>query len=79
MHNYISFTFIVPLILQDPTIRPLVEQDAATLQRMFPEIPLWVKNPDFDRVWFLLTHVCFIMECKSFFPDMKAVLYVFKG
>lgn len=36
---------------QDPKIRPLVEQDSETLQRMFPEIPLWIKNPDFDRVF----------------------------
>ncbi|CAI0435616.1 unnamed protein product [Linum tenue] len=36
--------------LQDPVVRPLVEQDSETLQRMFPEIPLWVKNPDYDRV-----------------------------
>lgn len=36
---------------QDPKIAPLVEQDQKTLERMFPEIPLWVKNPDFDRVW----------------------------
>lgn len=35
---------------QDPKIKPLVEQDPDTLQRMFPEIPLWVKSPDFDRV-----------------------------
>ncbi|XP_021287165.1 synaptotagmin-1-like isoform X2 [Herrania umbratica] len=34
----------------DPEIRPLVEQDSETLQRMLPEIPLWVKNPDYDRV-----------------------------
>ncbi|KAL6978189.1 Synaptotagmin-2, partial [Sarracenia purpurea var. burkii] len=34
----------------DPVIRPLVEQDSQTLQRLLPEIPLWVKNPDFDRV-----------------------------
>lgn len=36
--------------IQDPIVRPLVEQDTKALQRMLPEIPLWVKNPDFDRV-----------------------------
>uniref|UniRef100_A0A2P2KZS0 Synaptotagmin-1-like n=1 Tax=Rhizophora mucronata TaxID=61149 RepID=A0A2P2KZS0_RHIMU len=35
---------------QDLEIRPLVEQDSDSLQRMLPEIPLWVKNPDHDRV-----------------------------
>ncbi|MQM11078.1 hypothetical protein Taro_043979 [Colocasia esculenta] len=34
----------------DPVMRPLVEQDAKSLQRMLPEIPLWIKNPDFDRI-----------------------------
>ncbi|KVI05223.1 C2 calcium-dependent membrane targeting [Cynara cardunculus var. scolymus] len=36
--------------VQTPEIKPLVEQDEASLQRMFPEIPVWVKNPDHDRV-----------------------------
>lgn len=35
---------------QDPQIRPLVEQDTKSLQRLLPEIPHWVKNPDYDRV-----------------------------
>jgi len=35
---------------QHPEIRPLAELDAAAIQKLLPEIPLWVKNPDFDRV-----------------------------
>lgn len=35
---------------QDPVIRPLVERDTKTLQKLLSEIPLWVKNPDYDRV-----------------------------
>lgn len=38
------------LLFQDPVVRPLVEQDTGSLLRMMPEIPLWVKNPDYDRV-----------------------------
>ncbi|KAG6783673.1 hypothetical protein POTOM_009336 [Populus tomentosa] len=34
----------------DPVLRPLIEQDSKTLQRLLPEIPQWVKNPDYDRV-----------------------------
>ncbi|KAJ6773524.1 EXTENDED SYNAPTOTAGMIN-RELATED [Salix purpurea] len=34
----------------DPVVRPLIEQDSKTLQRLLPEIPQWVKNPDYDRV-----------------------------
>ncbi|KAL5144188.1 Synaptotagmin-2 [Glycine soja] len=39
-----------PRRAQDPEIQPLAEEDSETLQRMIPEIPLWIKNPDFDRV-----------------------------
>lgn len=35
---------------QDPVIRPLAEQDNESLLKLLPEIPLWVKNPDYDRV-----------------------------
>ncbi|KAH7668984.1 C2 domain-containing protein [Dioscorea alata] len=35
---------------KDVKIRPFVEFDSKTLERMLPEIPLWVKNPDYDRV-----------------------------
>ncbi|XP_028054815.1 uncharacterized protein LOC114259020 [Camellia sinensis] len=34
----------------DLVIRPLVEQDSQSLQRLLPVIPIWVKNPDIDRV-----------------------------
>lgn len=42
-------------IKQNPTIRSLVEQDSKTLQQLLPEIPFWVKNPDYDRVSFVMT------------------------
>ncbi|KAJ7978613.1 synaptotagmin-2-like [Quillaja saponaria] len=48
--GYFLFIYFQPTDVQDPEIRPLVEQDTETLQRMLPEIPLWVKNPDYDRV-----------------------------
>uniref|UniRef100_M4DJ01 Uncharacterized protein n=1 Tax=Brassica campestris TaxID=3711 RepID=M4DJ01_BRACM len=34
----------------DPEIKPLMELDSEAIAKMFPEIPLWVKNPDFDRI-----------------------------
>ncbi|KAM7273323.1 hypothetical protein ACFE04_027987 [Oxalis oulophora] len=34
----------------DPEIRPLVERDSKSLQRLIAELPFWVKNPDYDRV-----------------------------
>jgi len=44
----LSFLFLV--LEQDPKITPIVDQDDETLQKMLPEIPNWIKNPDFDRV-----------------------------
>lgn len=49
--------------VQDLVIRPLVERDTKGLQSLLPEIPLWVKNPDYDRV------------CYSLVPPFHSVLY----
>jgi hypothetical protein len=38
------------LAFQDVKARPLVEYDSKPLEGIFPEIPMWVKNPDYDRV-----------------------------
>ncbi|XP_010266820.1 PREDICTED: synaptotagmin-2-like [Nelumbo nucifera] len=48
--GYYLFIYFQPTDVKDPEVRPLVEQDSKTLQRLLPEIPLWVKNPDYDRV-----------------------------
>ncbi|XXG75020.1 hypothetical protein AAC387_Pa07g3613 [Persea americana] len=48
--GYYLFMYHQPIDVKDPTIRPLVEQDSNSLQQMVPEIPLWVKNPDYDRL-----------------------------
>ncbi|KAL8138624.1 hypothetical protein V2J09_004625 [Rumex salicifolius] len=48
--GYFLFIYTQPTDVKDPDVRPLAEQDSETLQRLLPEIPLWVKNPDYDRV-----------------------------
>uniref|UniRef100_A0A2P2KZP4 Uncharacterized protein MANES_05G145400 n=1 Tax=Rhizophora mucronata TaxID=61149 RepID=A0A2P2KZP4_RHIMU len=48
--GYFMFIYFQPTHVKDPAIRPLVEQDHKSLQRLLPEIPPWVKNPDYDRV-----------------------------
>ncbi|KAJ6985752.1 synaptotagmin-2-like [Populus alba x Populus x berolinensis] len=48
--GYYLFIFFQPTDVKDPEVRPLAEQDSETLQRILPEIPLWVKNPDYDRI-----------------------------
>ncbi|KAI3734735.1 hypothetical protein L6452_14211 [Arctium lappa] len=35
---------------EDPVLRPISELDTSSLQDLIPEIPLWLKNPDYDRV-----------------------------
>uniref|UniRef100_A0A7N0ZY31 Uncharacterized protein n=1 Tax=Kalanchoe fedtschenkoi TaxID=63787 RepID=A0A7N0ZY31_KALFE len=48
--GYYLFIYFQPIDVKGPVVRPLVEQDSITLQKLLPEIPLWVKNPDYDRV-----------------------------
>nr|GMC47838.1 synaptotagmin-2-like [Ipomoea batatas] len=48
--GYFMFIYVQPSNVKDPDIRPLAEQESEGLQRLLPEIPLWVKNPDFDRL-----------------------------
>ncbi|VFQ82990.1 unnamed protein product [Cuscuta campestris] len=48
--GYYFFIYFLPTDVKDPVIRPLVEQDTQALQKLISEIPLWVKNPDYDRV-----------------------------
>ncbi|WOL18585.1 synaptotagmin-2 [Canna indica] len=48
--GYFLFIYFQPSDVKDLKIRPLVEEDTQSLDRMLPEIPLWVKNPDYDRI-----------------------------
>ncbi|KAL2457825.1 Synaptotagmin-2 [Forsythia ovata] len=48
--GYFLFIYLLPTDVKDPDIRPLVEQDSDVLQKLLPEIPLWIKNPDYDRI-----------------------------
>nr|KYP44068.1 Extended synaptotagmin-2 [Cajanus cajan] len=48
--GYYLFIYVQPADVKDIEIQPLMEEDSQTLQRMIPEIPLWIKNPDFDRL-----------------------------
>ncbi|XP_052296506.1 synaptotagmin-2 isoform X2 [Citrus sinensis] len=48
--GYFLFIYHQPTDVKDPEIQPLAEQDSKTVELLLPEIPLWVKNPDYDRV-----------------------------
>ena len=36
--------------LQDPVVTPLSELDTDALDEVITELPIWVKNSDYDRV-----------------------------
>jgi Ca2+-dependent lipid-binding protein len=48
--GYYLFIYFQPTDVKELKIRPLVELDTKSLEQMLPEIPNWVKNPDFDRI-----------------------------
>lgn len=38
--------------LQDPGINPPQKFDTSSLEDILPEIPFWIKSPDYERVEF---------------------------
>lgn len=41
---------ITSIVLQDPLMTNLSKLDFQGLQDLLPEIPLWVKTPDYEKV-----------------------------
>ncbi|KAH9575026.1 hypothetical protein CY35_01G090600 [Sphagnum magellanicum] len=48
--GYFVFIYLQSTDVKDPITKPVAELDTKTLLDLLPEIPLWVKNPDYDRV-----------------------------
>ncbi|KAG1353925.1 synaptotagmin-3 [Cocos nucifera] len=50
--GYFLYIYFQPTDVEreEPIIRPLKELDSRTLHALLPEIPLWMKSPDCDRV-----------------------------
>ncbi|KAF6167826.1 hypothetical protein GIB67_027604 [Kingdonia uniflora] len=48
--GFFIFIYFEPRDVKDPIVRPLYELDVDALHDLLPDIPLWVKNPDYDRV-----------------------------
>ncbi|GMH11260.1 hypothetical protein Nepgr_013101 [Nepenthes gracilis] len=48
--GFFLFVYSKPQDVEDPVIRPIHELDTVTLQDILPEIPHWVKSPDYERV-----------------------------
>lgn len=63
--GFFFFIYSKPDEVKDPMIRPIYELDSDSLEEIIPEIPLWVKHPDFDRVgklWWC-SFVCLCLSC----------------
>ncbi|KAJ0047097.1 hypothetical protein Pint_06025 [Pistacia integerrima] len=48
--GFFFFIYSKPDEVEDPEVKPLVELDNIPLYELLPDIPLWIKSPDFDRV-----------------------------
>ncbi|VVA12227.1 PREDICTED: synaptotagmin-3 [Prunus dulcis] len=48
--GFFLFIYSKPKEVEDPVSRPLYELDELSLQDLLPEIPLWVKNPNYHSV-----------------------------
>ncbi|KAF5733739.1 synaptotagmin-3 isoform X1 [Tripterygium wilfordii] len=48
--GFFLFVDSQPKDIEDPVCTPLTEMDATALLDVLPEVPLWVKSPDYDRM-----------------------------
>ncbi|XP_031257453.1 synaptotagmin-3-like isoform X1 [Pistacia vera] len=48
--GFFFFIYSKPDEVEDPEVKPLLELDNIPLYELLPDIPLWIKSPDFDRV-----------------------------
>lgn len=48
--GFFLFVYSKPKDVKDPVVRPLHELDTDALLDILPDIPLWVKCPDYERV-----------------------------
>ncbi|RZB69243.1 Synaptotagmin-1, partial [Glycine soja] len=48
--GFFLFVYSKTKHVKDPVVRPISELGPNALQELLPEIPLWVKTPDYERV-----------------------------
>ncbi|KAG4910741.1 hypothetical protein JHK87_056857 [Glycine soja] len=74
--GFFLFVYSETKHVKDPVVRPISELGPNALQELLPEIPLWVKTPDYERVdwlnkflldtWpFLDTAICKIIRSRA--------------
>ncbi|XP_042475631.1 synaptotagmin-3-like isoform X2 [Macadamia integrifolia] len=47
--GFLLFIFFEPSDVKEPIVTPLYDLDSNSLYDLLPEIPLWVKSPDYER------------------------------
>lgn len=67
-----NFGFGLDWITQVPEIKSFMDQEPETLKRIFHELPIWFKSPDFDRVSFVFLFL-------FLFPFPSFVIYIVTG
>lgn len=55
--GFFFFVYSKPKEVKEPDITPLQEVDTSSLQDLLPEIPNWIKSPDYERVDWLNKYV----------------------
>ncbi|KAJ8754096.1 hypothetical protein K2173_001994 [Erythroxylum novogranatense] len=58
--GFFIFLYSEPQDVKEPVIKAIQELDTCRLFEFFPEIPMWVKHPDYDRIDWLNKYVCFM-------------------
>ncbi|KAK0585586.1 hypothetical protein LWI29_030910 [Acer saccharum] len=48
--GYFLFIYSEPTDVKDPIIRPVYELDSSSVLDLLPELPLWVKQPEYERI-----------------------------
>ncbi|KHN42257.1 hypothetical protein glysoja_044288 [Glycine soja] len=48
--GFFLFVYSKTKHVKDPVVRPISELGPNALQELLPEIPLWVKTPDYERI-----------------------------
>ncbi|KAL6545345.1 hypothetical protein OROGR_009219 [Orobanche gracilis] len=83
--GFYLFIFSESKDVEDPAVRPVCELDTIALEDLMPELPLWVKSPDHDRVDWLNKFISDIWPfldkaiCSSIRSTAEAVLAAYIG
>lgn len=55
--GFFLFVYSKPKEVKEPIITPIHEMDTSAMLELLPEIPYWIKSPDYERVDWLNKYV----------------------